>query len=99
MADDGIVSFATACAIGRGEAEVEVGTAPEYRGRGLAERACRAFIEECLARGLHPAWSCTAGHVASTALARKLGFVESEEIWGYLLEPTLRFCGGVWGPA
>jgi RimJ/RimL family protein N-acetyltransferase len=98
-AEGGMVSFATACAIGGGEAEVEVGTAPEYRGRGLAGRACRAFMEECLTRGLRPAWSCSAGHQASTALARKLGFVESEAIWGYPLEPTLRFHGGVWGPA
>jgi RimJ/RimL family protein N-acetyltransferase len=82
-----IVSFATACGIGGGEAEVEVGTMPEYRGRGLAALACSAFIEECLARGLTPAWSSAAGNAPSAALARKLGFREMEEVTVYPLAP------------
>jgi RimJ/RimL family protein N-acetyltransferase len=99
LAGDRIISFATACAIGGGEAEVEVGTAPEFRGQGLAERVCRAFIEECLARGLRPAWSSSTGNTPSEALARKLGFVKTEEVHGYPLEATLRCEDGVWRSA
>jgi RimJ/RimL family protein N-acetyltransferase len=85
LADDHIVSFATACGIGGGEAEVEVGTVPEYRNRGLATLACSAFLEECLARGLTPAWSCEAGNAPSAALARRLGFRNLEEVPVYPL--------------
>ena len=86
LAGGSIVSFATACGIGGGEAEVEVGTVPPYRGRGLAALACSAFIEECLTRGLAPAWSCEAGNAPSAALARKLGFREAEEVPVFPLE-------------
>jgi len=80
------VSIAAACAIGGGEAEVEVGTVPAYQGRGLARAACRAFLDECAVRRLTPTWSCSAGNAPSLALSRKLGFVPEEEIHGYPLE-------------
>jgi RimJ/RimL family protein N-acetyltransferase len=93
-----IVSFCTACAIGGGEAEAEVGTVPELRGRGLATRAARAFIAQCRERGLRPAWNCVAGNAPSAALARRLGFVELEELHGYPLERSYRLEDGLWGP-
>jgi RimJ/RimL family protein N-acetyltransferase len=93
-----IVSFCTACAIGGGEAEAEVGTVPELRGRGLATLAARGFIAQCRERGLGPAWNCAAGNAASAALARKLGFVELEELPVYPLERSFTLEGGRWGP-
>jgi RimJ/RimL family protein N-acetyltransferase len=98
MAEGKIASFCTACAIGGGEAEVEVGTVPELRGRSLATVAARAFIAGCLDRGLRPAWSCGSRNAASAALARKLGFVEQEELTGHPLERSFALADGRWGP-
>jgi RimJ/RimL family protein N-acetyltransferase len=98
MTEGRIVSFCTACAIGGGEAEAEVGTVPELRGRGLATRAARAFIAQCREHGLRPAWNCVAGNAASAALARRLGFVELEELPGYLLDRGYTLANGRWGP-
>lgn len=93
-----VVSIAAALAIGGGEVEIEVGTAPEFQGQGLAALCCRAFLDECPTRHLRPAWSCAAGNIPSAALGRKLGFVETEQIIGYPLEPSFRCVNGIWGP-
>jgi RimJ/RimL family protein N-acetyltransferase len=93
-----IVSFCATGAIGGGEAEAEVGTVPELRGRGLATRAARAFVAQCRERGLRPAWNCVAGNAPSLALAWKLGFVELEELHGYPLEQSFTLANGRWGP-
>jgi RimJ/RimL family protein N-acetyltransferase len=98
LSGDRVVSIAAACAIGGGEAEIEIGTVPEFQGRGLATLACRAFLEECTARDLHPAWSCSIGNPPYEAVARKLGFVEQEQIFGYPLDRTLTEDNGVWRP-
>ena len=81
-----VVSFVAACGIGGGEAEVEVGTVPEYRRRGLATVGCRAFIRETLAKGLRPGWSCASDNPPSAALGRTLGFVEEEKVHLYPLD-------------
>lgn len=81
--DGEVVSIGTSCAIGGGEAEMEVGTDPRFRQMGLALAACSAFIDESRRRGLEPAWSCAEANVASAKLAAKLGFREIELIRGY----------------
>jgi ribosomal protein S18 acetylase RimI-like enzyme len=82
---DLMVSMCGVCGLGSGEAEMEVGTIPGYRGRGLAPIVCAAFMEQCHARGLHPTYSCSSQNTPSIAVAHKLGFVEVEEIHGYRL--------------
>ena len=83
---DDIVGFCAACAIERGgEAEIEIGTAPEFRGLGLAEMAGRAFIAECEGRGLQPAWTCAITNETSGRLARRLGFRYFRTVAGYPL--------------
>lgn len=74
QAGDEIASLCAAVSVGGGEAEIDVHTAETWRGRGLATLTACAFIEECLARGLRPAWSCWPYREASCGLARKLGF-------------------------
>ncbi|MFN8470828.1 MAG: GNAT family N-acetyltransferase [Anaerolineae bacterium] len=81
-----LLSFCTACGIGGGEAEIEIGTAPEFEGRGLATIVGAAFVEDALSRGLTPAWTCDSRNLGSLAVARKLGFVPSEAMAGYTLQ-------------
>lgn len=86
MHGETIASFCAECAVGGNEIELEVGTAPAYRNRGLAEIVCSAFIEDCLARNLTPAYSATSDNAPSLRLAQKLGYTQPEEIHGYVLE-------------
>jgi hypothetical protein len=83
MRGDQLASFCTACALGGGEAEVEIGTNPEFRRLGLAEAAGYAFARTALERGLRPAWTCSTGNAGSERLAAKLGFVEFRRVTGY----------------
>jgi RimJ/RimL family protein N-acetyltransferase len=85
LAGDQMVSMCGVCGLGGGEAEMEVGTVPAYRGRGLAPIVCAAFMEQCHARDLRPAYTCDSQNHPSIAVAHKLGFVEEEEIHGYHL--------------
>ncbi len=80
-----IASLCGVCGLGDGEAELEVGTVPAYRGRGLATIVSAAFMWQCHARGLQPAYSCTSDNAASISIAHHLGYVEIEEIHGYRL--------------
>ena len=80
-----VVSFCGACAIGGGEAEVEVQTAPAFGDRGLATLVARAFLRQCVERGLRPAWTAAADNEASDRLARRLGFEPVRTITGYPL--------------
>lgn len=86
--DGRLVAFTAACAVGAGEAEVEVGTAPEYRQQGLAHCATRRFLAECATRGFQPTWNCVADNIASVRLAERLGFVEVERLTGFPLAST-----------
>ena len=82
---DQIASLCGYCGLGYGETEMEVGTLEAYRGRGLASIACAAFMEQCRARGLRPAYTCSSDNLPSKAVAHKLGYVEVEEVRGYIL--------------
>ncbi|MCR6688370.1 GNAT family N-acetyltransferase [Cellulomonas sp.] len=56
------------------EVEIGIETAAAWRRRGLAAAAAAAMIEDLLARGLTPVWSCREDNVASLRLAIALGF-------------------------
>jgi GNAT superfamily N-acetyltransferase len=83
MCNDQIASLCGVCALGNGEAELEVGTVPAFQGRGLATIVSAAFMQQCQARGLRPAYSCSSDNAPSIAVAHKLGYLEIEEIHGY----------------
>jgi GNAT superfamily N-acetyltransferase len=86
-----IASLCGVCGLGGGEAELEVGTVPAFRGRGLAAIVSAAFMWQCQARGLQPAYSCGSDNIPSIAVAHRLGYGEIEEIQGYkLYEPGMR---------
>jgi RimJ/RimL family protein N-acetyltransferase len=96
MAGDEVVSFCAACAIGGGEAEIEIGTAPRQRRRGLATQAALAFIAECERRGLVPAWTCASANQPSDRLARRLGFRPLRHVSGYPIRPDMEQRNGRW---
>ncbi len=77
LAENGdLAAFCTACGIGGGEAEIEIGTNDRYRRLGLARVAAVAFIDVSKGQGLVPAWTCQADNEPSWRLADSLGFRE-----------------------
>lgn len=80
-----IASLAGVCGLANGEAELEVGTVPAFRGRGLAVIISAAFMRQCQARGIKPEYSCGSDNTPSISVAHRLGYVEFEEITGYRL--------------
>jgi predicted acetyltransferase len=69
----------------RGEVELEVGTVPQQRGKGLAVIVCRELIKQCQHLGIEPVYTCTSNNLPSVAVAHKLGYAEVEEVLGYEL--------------
>jgi len=100
LADDGaLASACVACAIGGGEAEIEIGTDPRHRRRGLATVAGAAFIAACVERGLTPAWTCAVTNEASIRSAARLGFVPFRTAAVFPLSPLLMRTRRGWEPA
>ncbi len=64
--------------------EIGIETRPEHRGQGLGAAVAAAMIDDLLARGRTPIWSCRRGNAASYRLAVRLGFVPTVEL-PYLL--------------
>lgn len=80
VVDNEMVSVCSAIAVGKGHVEIDIHTNEDHRKKGYAFLAAHAFIEECLARGLRPNWSCWPEREASCSLARKLGFVDEPDL-------------------
>lgn len=68
------VSVCYASATNNDVLEIDVFTAPDYRGFGLAKVVCGSFIQECLNNNLIPCWDCFTNNEGSMNLARSLGF-------------------------
>ncbi len=75
-----LASFCAALAVGGGEAEVEIGTAERFQGRGLAHAAGCAFMASAMARGLVPAWTTRADNAPSHRLATSLGYARFRRV-------------------
>jgi RimJ/RimL family protein N-acetyltransferase len=69
-----VVSLCTSPFIAGREVEVCIRTDPHYRSKGYATVTALAFLEHCLLNDLVPNWECPWDHVASCALAARLGF-------------------------
>ena len=79
-----VVCEAATGAATQGQIEVGVTTAEAYRQRGFATIACAKLIELCEAQGYATWWDCAKQNIASTRLARKLGYQNEREyryIW------------------
>lgn len=80
MDGDAIASLAFSAFVLEDRVEIGIETHAQYRGRGFAIEACTAFIDDCLARGLEPVWSCRQGNRGSERTAHALGFRETRQI-------------------
>jgi RimJ/RimL family protein N-acetyltransferase len=89
LKDDEVVGECTSVFVGRGGAEIDIHTDENHRNLGLGTLTASAFLEECHARGLRPNWSCWPEREASIALAKKLGFVEQDDVLAHLWAPDL----------
>lgn len=65
--------------------EIGVETRADYRKRGYAYYAARALVDQCLALGLEPIWSCRKENTGSYQLAKSLGFEPTLEVPYYRL--------------
>jgi len=65
--------------------EIGVETRAQYRGRRYARHAACALIDQCIAQGLEPVWSCRKENRGSYELALALGFEPTIEIAYYRL--------------
>ncbi len=81
-----IVSVAYTDVVPKAGHAVEIGveTAKDYRGRGLAKRACGALIYKLAKIGCVPIYECLRTNRASVRLARSLGFVREESELNYV---------------
>jgi RimJ/RimL family protein N-acetyltransferase len=69
-----IVSLCTSPFIAGRDVELCIRTDPHFRSKGFATVTALAFIEHCLLNDFLPHWECPWDHVASCALAVRLGF-------------------------
>jgi GNAT superfamily N-acetyltransferase len=90
MRGDEIIVETYASAFGGSYAEIGAITHEIYRGKGYASIACSYLIQAVEQRGYHAYWSCDADNLASSQVARKLGFkIERPyEIIEYVSEGT-----------
>ncbi len=84
MKDQDVISECRAVFVGRGAAEIDVHTDENHRNLGLGALTASAFLDACHARALRPNWSCWPEREASIALAKKLGFVEQDDVPAHL---------------
>jgi RimJ/RimL family protein N-acetyltransferase len=88
---EALVTICTVCAVaghaGEVEAEIEIGTAPEHRQKGLAVAAAVAFFEQCRERAVTPAWTCDSKNEPSQRAAARLGFREFRKVVGFPMTP------------
>jgi len=67
-------------------AEIDIITNPNHRGQGLGTVVGQAFIKQCLAKNVLPAWDCDNSNESSKVLANKLGFSNEENYALYVLK-------------
>lgn len=80
MGKNQVVSECVSIFVGGNAAEIDIYTHEDYRRKGLAKACALAFIEECLAENLTPSWSCWPFREESIALAKAIGFDESQDV-------------------
>lgn len=72
--NDKVVSYSNALMVGKNEAEIDIFTNDEFRGKGYAFTCSVALIRELLNSKLKPNWTAWKAKKASVHIAEKLGF-------------------------
>lgn len=88
LAEDELLAEAYAPVAGNNVMEIGVITAEPHRKKGYATWIAAHVIRRCLDRGQLVSWSCETDNPASTAIARKLGFVDERTYPVYGLRST-----------
>ena len=82
---EGVVVAAASSFLSFGsDVELDVFTAPEHRGKGLADHCVAAMMDDCAARGLTVHWD--AQNAMSAAMAQSHGFAEEQDYAVYVLK-------------
>ena len=82
VCDARIVSVAVENYTHKGETEIAVETAPDYRRRGLARSVCAALCNDIVNSGGSVTWHCSRENHPSCALAEKIGFrLDGREVY------------------
>jgi hypothetical protein len=74
MTDEQVVSLCYSAFASEQRHAIDILTAEPFRHLGLAQTVGTAFINECIHRGLQPAWDCFEHNTPSRWLAHSLGF-------------------------
>jgi hypothetical protein len=74
------VSFCSGFMLGKGHAEINIGTVEAFRGKGYAKDAAFTLINHLLKDDIEPDWCTWPYRVESQKLACSLGFELSEEV-------------------
>ncbi len=82
--DGACVSFCSAFMLGKGHAELDVGTEEGYRGHGYAKRAAATLIAELLKRNIEPDWCTWPYRKESQMLAQTIGFEPLPDVLAYI---------------
>lgn len=69
-------TIAYAAFVHQNKLEIGIETAPRFRQKGLAVKACARLIDYCLFKNLEPVWACKLENTRSYKLAVRLGFDE-----------------------
>jgi len=78
------VSHCDALMVGKGMAEIDIGTEEAFRGKGYATIAAALLIDRLLEEGLTPCWSTWPFRLESQHIAGKLGFVPQPDVTAWI---------------
>ncbi|MDB6080767.1 MAG: zmaR [Chlamydiia bacterium] len=65
--------------LGAHKAEIGVVTDENYRGQNLGAIICAYMLDYCYTHSIEPFWTCYADNPSSAAVAKKLGFQETDK--------------------
>lgn len=87
------IGFCSAATIGREQGEIDIHIDERYRNHGYGTIAAMMLIEEVLKKGIEPCWCTWSYHTQSQAIAKRIGFVEKEDVPAFIW--TQEACGSL----